>query len=187
MAIQSQSRISASTYYQLPEYQQEDGIELIQGEVILELPPNPSHQEIVGEILYWLMTIARRIRGHAFTSPIEVYFDEYNIFEPDALFLLPDSSCQIEEKRLVGAPDLVVEVLSPSTAKYDRQEKYQIYEQHGVGEYWIVDPIYQVVEVWVLKDDAFVRQGAYGIEDTVLCSTLNESILVADIFVHQSP
>ena len=63
------------------------------------------------------MTIARKLGGKALTSPIEVYLDENNVFEPDVIYLKPDSQCTVGEKRLTGAPELVVEVLSPSTAK----------------------------------------------------------------------
>ena len=182
MAIQSKSRINATTYYDLPEYQQYDLIQLIHGEVIFPMPPIPLHQQIVGEILYLFMTIARKTNSKAYTSPIEVYLDEHNIFEPDVLFLKSDSSCEVEEKRLKGAPDLVVEVLSPGTAKYDRQEKYQVYQKHGINEYWIADPTHQTIEVWTLKAKQFVRQGAYGVDDSFDSITLKETVHLSDIF-----
>lgn len=128
------------------------------------------------------MTIARQRAGQAFVSLIEVYLDEHNIYEPDVLYLAPDSPCRVEEKRLVGAPDLVVEVLLPSTAKYDRQEKYQAYEQPSVREYWIVDPVHDVMEVWTLDEGQFNRQGAYAGEDSFTSRTLGEMVSVKDIF-----
>jgi Uma2 family endonuclease len=85
--------------------------------------------------------------GKAFIAPVELYLDEHNIHEPDVLYLSPDTRCKVEEKRLRGAPELVIEVLSPRTARYDRQEKYRAYEQHQVSEYWIVDPVHETVEV----------------------------------------
>lgn len=166
MSVPSKIRIQAEDYYQLPAYAQTDFIQLIDGEAITLMPPIPKHQAIVGEILFLLITIARKLGGKAFTSPIEVYLDEYNIFEPDVLYLTPDSQCVIEEKRLRGAPELVVEVLSPSTAKYDRQEKYIAYEKHGVHEYWIVDPAHDTLEIWVNKDGTFERRGVYSKEDS---------------------
>ena len=173
----------ASDYYDLPEYQQHDLIQLIDGEVMIGMPPIPSHQAIVGEILFLLLVIARKTGGRAFTSPIEVFLDEHNIFEPDVLYLKPDSACVVEQKRLVGAPDMVVEVLSPGTAKYDRQQKYQAYEQHGVSEYWIVDPVHELIEVLTLgKDGQFRRQGTFAKGDTFQSETLGEKVVVTGVF-----
>ena len=167
MAHPTKTRLKAAEYYQLPDYAEHDLIQLIDGEVVIAMPPIPRHQTIVGEILFLLMTHAKKSGGQAFTAPIEVYLDEHNIFEPDVLYLSPDTTCKVEEKRLVGAPDLVVEVLSPGTAKFDRQEKYQAYQQNGVREYWIVDPAHETVEVWTLQAGEFARQGAYAVEDTL--------------------
>lgn len=165
MAIQPKTRISATDYYQLAEYGQHELIQLIDGEVVISVPPIPKRQAIVGEILFIFLTQAKKQGGKAFTAPIEVYLDEHNIYEPDVLYLTPNTSCLVEEKRLTGAPDLVVEVLSPSTAKFDRQEKYKAYEKHGVREYWIVDAVHEVLEVWTRNNKQFVRQGAYGVDD----------------------
>ena len=182
MAEQVRTRLTAADYYRLPDYAQHDLIQLIDGEVILSMPPVPRHQAIAGEILFFLMTIAKKRSGRAFTAPIEVYLDEHNSFEPDVLYLSSDTACQVGEKRLIGAPDLVVEVLSPRTAKFDRQEKYQAYERHGVREYWIVDPVHETIEMWSLREGHFDRQGAYGREDTFQSSVLNETISVDPFF-----
>lgn len=182
MAVHPKIRITASEYYQTDAYQEHDLIQLIEGEVIVSVPPIPKHQTIVGEILFLFMTIARQKAGKAFTSPIEVYLDERNIYEPDVLYLTPDSNCQIEEKRLTGAPELVVEVLSPSTAKFDRQEKYQAYEKHGVNEYWIVDPLHEVIEVWNIGENGYVRLGAFAGDDSFDSAVLGESVSVKAIF-----
>jgi len=180
-------RINAENYFSLEEYEQNDLIQLIDGEVVISMPPIPEHQSIVGEILYLLMTIARKLGGKALTSPIEVYLDENNVFEPDVIYLKPDSQCTVGEKRLTGAPELVVEVLSPSTAKYDRQQKYQAYEKHGVHEYWIVDPVHQTIEVWTLNQQGkFERQGAFADDNTFKSATLNEDVDVKAIFGNQN-
>ncbi len=177
--------IKAEDYFQLPEYEQHDLIQLIDGEVIIGMPPILKHQAIVGEILFLLMMIARKNSGKAFTSPVEVYLDEDNVFEPDVLYIKPDNLAitQQDEKRIVGAPNLVVEVLSPGTARFDRREKYQAYERHGVGEYWIVDPIHETIEVWTLEERGkFARQGAYGKTGTFESTTLDTTVTVKVIF-----
>lgn len=185
MVEAARTRIKASAYYQLPEYEENDLIQLINGEVIIGMPPVLKHQDIVREILILLTMIARQIGGKAYASPVEVRLDENNVFEPDVLYIQPDNLAitQQDEKRITGAPNLVVEVLSPGTAKFDRQEKYQAYEQHGVDEYWIVDPVHETVEVWTLGESKrFVRQGAYGITGSFESVTLNTTVSVTAIF-----
>ena len=185
MVEPTRTRIKAGDYYRLPEYEQHDLIQLIDGEVVIGMPPILKHQAIVGEILFLLMMIARKSGGKAFTSPVEVYLDDDNVFEPDVLYVKPDNLAitQQDEKRIVGAPNLVVEVLSPSTASYDRSEKYRAYEQHGVDEYWIVDPVHETIEVWTLETGGkFARQGAYGKISTFDSKTLGTTVNVKTIF-----
>jgi Uma2 family endonuclease len=179
------TRLNASTYYQLPEYEQHDLIQLINGEVILSMPPILKHQDIVREILILLTLIARETGGRAYVSPVEVRLDETNVFEPDVLYIKPENIgiAQQDEKRIIGAPDLVVEVLSPGTAKFDRQEKYQAYERNGVNEYWIVDPAHETVEVWTLGESKqFIRQGAYGKAGKFDSVTLGTPVTFKPIF-----
>ena len=182
MAIQPKVRTAAVEYFQLPEYAQHDHIQLIDGEVIVSVPPILRHQDIVGEIFAFFLVIAKKLGGKAYVAPTEVYLDEHNVYEPDVLYLVPETRAERTEKRIVGAPDLVVEVLSPSTAKFDRQEKYRAYERYGVKEYWIADPIHDVLEVWTLNNGQFVRQGAYGVNDTFTCATINETVAVKAFF-----
>lgn len=185
MVQATRKRINADAYYQLPEYKEHDLIELINGEVIIGMPPILKHQDIVREILILFALIARKLGGKAYDSPIEVRLDDDNVFEPDVLYIQADNLgiTQQDEKRIIGAPNLIVEVLSPSTAKFDRQEKYQAYETHGVNEYWIVDPLHDVIEVWNLGEDGrFIRHGAYANEDTFTSAVLGEDISVKAIF-----
>ena len=185
MVQPARTGIKASDYFQLAEYQQHELIQLINGEVIIGMPPVIKHQDIVREILVLLTLFARRLGGKAYASPIEVRLDDHNVFEPDVLYIRPNNLTitQLDEKRIIGAPDLVVEVLSPGTAKFDRQEKYQAYEKHGVHEYWIVDPVHEVVEVWKLSEDGhYTRQGAFAGKDLFVSDVLEESISVQTIF-----
>lgn len=182
MVQPTRTRISADAYYQLPEYAQHDLIELIDGEVVIGMPPIPRHQRIVREILILLALTARQTGGDAYTSPIEVFLDAHNVFEPDVLYLAPDSACTVEEKRLVGPPGLVVEVLSPRTAGHDRDRKYKAYERFGVREYWIVDPVHNTIEVWTNTPAAtFARQGAYTMSATFQSVTLGAPVTVKDL------
>ncbi|NDJ54214.1 MAG: Uma2 family endonuclease [Chloroflexi bacterium] len=125
MAASTQVRISAEAYYQLAAYQDQTLIQLIDGEVVIGAAPIVRHQRVVRELLIVIALIARKTGGEAFGAPTEVYLDAFNVVEPDVLYLKPEYRDRIQEKRIVGPPDLVVKVLSPSTAKHDRVQKVQ--------------------------------------------------------------
>jgi Uma2 family endonuclease len=85
--------------------------------------------------------------------------------------------------RIRGAPDLVVEVLSPSTAKYDRGGKYEAYEKHAVREYWIIDPLHQTIEIWISgKGRKFDRKGSFSVEDSFDSEVLKQKVSAKEIF-----
>jgi Uma2 family endonuclease len=115
-----------------------------------------------------------KVGGEAILSPIDVYLDDENVFQPDLFWVSgAESGCQLgEDDYWHGAPDLVVEVISPSTARRDRGDKYDLYQRHDVREYWIVDPTARFVEVFVYQGEGFTRQGLYGPEETFASSVL---------------
>jgi len=86
-----------------------------------------------------------------------VYLDQKNAFQPDLIFISNANFYKIEEDGLHGAPDLVIEILSPSTAKYDLRKKKAVYERCGVKEYWIVDPTTKSVTGYALRENRFVE------------------------------
>jgi Uma2 family endonuclease len=183
MTLQIDTRLTADEYYQLPEYEQHNLIQLIDGEVVIGRAETPLHQLILGAILFRLKQLEKQYAGQVYHIPIEVYLDKHNVYEPDVVYLAPNSRCIVEEKRLTGAPDLVVEVLSPSTAKYDRAKKFKAYEAHGVREYWIADPANAYLEVWQLKDGAFDKLGIFVAGDTFESIVLNgQTIAVKEMF-----
>lgn len=154
------TRVTADEFFQLPESNQ--FIELIDGEIIMSPSPVPDHQDIIGNGFVLLRQVAKERGGRVFVSPMDVYLDDTNVPQPDVIYLAPDSRCAVTDKRLVGAPDLVVEVLSPGSIKRDRGEKFLLYERHGVREYWIVDPRDQLADVWQLRDGRYSLLGAFA-------------------------
>ena len=87
---------------------------------------------------------------------MDVQLDDGNIYQPDILYITEDRRSDIIKERIQGAPDLVIEILSPSNAYYDLRLKKDIYEKYGVKEYIIVDPIQQNAEVHLLEKGLFV-------------------------------
>ena len=123
-------------------------------------PPNVKHQNIVGNIYFLIYKyVSEKKTGKVFPSPIGIHFDVKTYFEPDIVFVSHTRMHILEENYLNGAPDLVVEVISPSSAKRDRGYKFKRYTSEGVLEYWIVDPINENVEIYKLEDGIFQLVG----------------------------
>ena len=115
--------------------------EIIGGEEFMTPAPNLDHQAV-------LLSIAALLRAHAtaqklgrvYIAPTDVVLSKHDIVEPDVIFVSERRSSILTLKNIQGAPDLVIEVLSPSTQAEDRGPKLALYESSGVAEYWIVDP-----------------------------------------------
>lgn len=172
-------RTTADEYLALPESNLP--MHLIDGEIIDMATPNLDHQLLVGKLYKLLSIKAEGLGGFAVPSPMDIRLDEFNVVQPDVFIILPDSKCQIIDKKLYGAPDLVVEVLSPSTAKLDRKQKFQLYEQFGVREYWMVDPVAAVIEVWGHDGARFSLHEVYEKGEKIQSPLLGE-IAVDEIF-----
>lgn len=161
-----QKRLTAAGFRQLPETMQRQ--ELIGGEVVVSPAPKDPHQSAVEDIYFAIRTLIAqgKLSGRVKVSPADVYLSEYDVLQPDVFFIASDNSrCTLgSDGYWHGAPNLVVEVLSPATARRDRVDKFQLYEKHGCHEYWIVEPVTRTIEVWGREDDAetFHLNGTYG-------------------------
>ena len=100
--------------------------------------------------------------GLFWSAPLDVVLSDYDVAQPDILFVSNERADIITEANIQGAPDLVVEVLSPSTTGYDRGYKQVLYGRHGVREYWIVDPDAETVDILVEGEDGLIPLGFYG-------------------------
>ncbi|HEV7517367.1 MAG TPA: Uma2 family endonuclease [Thermoanaerobaculia bacterium] len=138
-------------YGRLPD---EPRCELIYGRFYLSPSPRPLHQ-IVAQLLWRrLDDIAVRIGGIAFMAPLDTILADHTVVQPDLLYISPQR-ISIVGKGIEGAPDLVVEVLSPGTARRDRSEKLRAYAELGVREYWMADWAEHQIEFLVNRDGQF--------------------------------
>ncbi|MBC7812055.1 MAG: Uma2 family endonuclease [Burkholderiales bacterium] len=177
--VQERTRMTADEFFQLPETTQPT--ELIDGELIVSPAPILQHQLLVAN---FHLLLARLIpNGLIFLSPTDVYFDETNVPQPDISWVAENSLCVLAGKRLEGPPDLILEIFSPGTAKRDKQDKFKLYEKHGVREYWMVDPIQQYLEAWVLVDGRYSLLGVYGADDIFDSPVLGKVVSLNSIFV----
>jgi Uma2 family endonuclease len=128
-----------------------DGLrhEIIDGEHYVTAAPSLRHQELVGRLHLTIGSFVedRPERGRVFLSPFDVVFSFHDIVEPDLVFVAPDQFEILTDKNIQGTPALVVEILSPSTRKRDREIKRALYDRSGVREYWLVDPEQDVVTI----------------------------------------
>jgi Uma2 family endonuclease len=159
MVAQDKTRVTFEEYMALPETNQI--VELIEGEIVVN-PPNYRHQKALWRIVATVMPLTTK--GESCLAPTGLHFDDGNSFEPDLFWVSPENhQCVLEEKGgyWIGAPDLVIEILSPSTQANDRGDKFETYQKYGVHEYWLVDPEAKFVEVYRHENGKFERQGVF--------------------------
>lgn len=159
-----QGRWTYKEYTALPD----DGrrYEIMDGVLLVAPSPSPAHQYSSGKFFRYLAQYVEDTGlGRVFYAPLDVELTPYRVFQPDLIVLLNESLGKITASRVVGAPDLVIEITSPGTATYDRLSKFEAYAQAGIGEYWIVNPKTSSVEVAWLQGSTYVSQGVFKGDD----------------------
>jgi Uma2 family endonuclease len=153
--------------------------ELIDGQIIRRtteyLNKDSQHYKVERKIYVSLLryTIMRGL-GDVFSSPSDVYFNEFNLYQPDIFFIYKDKlNTSIKESYIVN-PDLVVEVLSHNNGKHIRGTKKQIYELNGVKEYWIVDLANRTLEVYILENKHFILHSYCSENEKVVSELFKE-------------
>ena len=161
--------------------------EIIEGVLYATAAPNYDHQYTVTRLLVHLDNLVRRHRlGIVLVAPFEVHLpDIARPVQPDVLFIGAERAPRPGAAYFTGAPDLIVEILSQSTARTDRLVKFGAYERAGVREYWLVFPRTRSVEVYSLSDDGtYQMAGQYTPGEVVSSTVLNDLTLpVDDLFV----
>ena len=157
----SSTKLTYADYVLFPD----DGLrhEIIEGEHYVTASPATRHQRILLNLSYLIQSyLETHPIGEIFFAPFDVLLSEINILVPDLVYISNERAHFITPQNLQGAPDLVVEILSPSTRSRDRRLKRDVYERTGVEEYWLVDPEREVVEIY--------RRGAKGFQPSVRCA-----------------
>ncbi|CAN5190409.1 Uma2 family endonuclease [soil metagenome] len=141
--------------------------QLIEGDLYMAPAPNRFHQDISRNLEHILLDYLRQHPvGKLYDAPFDVYLDDYNVFQPDILVVLNDRLSIFTEAGAEGAPDFVVEILSPKTARLDRDNKRRVYATRGVRELWIIVPETRKIEVYLLGENAAEPAAVYGDHDT---------------------
>ena len=141
-------------------YKPEERFEIIGGRVVMLAAPTSNHNRVAGNIYRMFGNFLEGRTCEPFGDGEALYLEEGGEeYEPDGMVVCDPE--KVQGDGVHGAPDLVVEVLSPSTGRYDRGHKKDVYEKHGVREYWLVNPAEQSVEQYVLEGGRFVLLGLY--------------------------
>jgi len=156
--------------------------ELYEGLLIMMAPPTQRHQGMLMELAAQLHAFLKNKPCKVFPAPfgVRLYDDEDTVFEPDIVVVCDKS--KLDGKICNGAPDLIIEIVSPSSERMDRIYKYRKYQQAGVREYWLLEPKLNLLQAGVLKDGAYITT-VYDAEDKAPVSVLEGCIIdLADVF-----
>ena len=148
--------------------------ELYYGVPVALASPSDTHQDISGEIHYQLKAYLRGKKCKVYYAPLDVrLFEEEGerpedvdlVLQPDLLIVCDEN--KVDRRGVHGAPDLVIEILSPASARYDKLIKFNLYQRAGVREYWLVDPVSRSVSVYTLKDGIYHDPSVYNSDSLV--------------------
>ncbi|MBC7389147.1 MAG: Uma2 family endonuclease [Opitutaceae bacterium] len=177
------------TYADYLKWQIDEYVELIRGKIVRMSPaPNTSHQTISLNIAGEFYSYLKSKSCNAFIAPFDVRLkrtendeETITVVQPDICIICDPS--KLDEKGCHGAPELIIEILSPSTRKKDIKDKFELYQEAGVLEYWIVSAIEQIIDVFILKDGKYVLLQKYVSDELVPVSIFpGFSIDLKDIF-----
>jgi len=164
------------TYADYASWPDDEQWEVIEGDAYNMSPgAGITHQNVSGELFYAFKHYLRGKECRVYHPPFDVVLPENgetvnsatNIVQPD-IMVICDKNKLFEDKCCVGTPDLIVEILSPSSASRDMKYKFSLYERFGVKEYWLVDPVYKTVQVYTLGiDKLYGRPAIYSSEDKI--------------------
>ena len=181
LALRDQHRHTYGEYCTWPE---DVRYELIDGQAYAMSPgPSRRHQELGFEVARQIADALEGTGCRVYVAPFDVRLprgseeddDIDTVVQPDLLVICDRT--KLDDRGCRGAPDWVIEVLSPSSSSHDQILKRAVYERHGVREYWLIHPVDLVVTVYRLVDGAYGKPDIYELKDTLACGILPEVII----------
>ena len=178
------------TFADVLTWEETERIEIINGEAVMMAPPSRAHQEISGALFAQLYNFLEGKKCRVYAAPFAVRLFERDGEAPEDVDTMvePDISVVCDGDKLdkhgcKGAPDLVIEILSPSTRRHDRLTKYNLYQRAGVREYWIVDPTDKSVQVFTLEDGRYAAKDFGAVGDKVKVNILEDCVIdLSEVF-----
>lgn len=178
------------TYADYLTWQFDEMVEIIKGKVPrMDSSPSTRHQTVRGNLQYFLTGFLRKKPSSVFAAPFDVRFVRKTVDDKEIITVTQPDLCvicdpaKIDERGCLGAPDFIIEILSPSSATNDAHTKFHLYEEFGVGEYWIVSPNDRTVDVFLLENEKYAFKGKFVTGDLVSVYTLQGlEINLMDVF-----
>ena len=178
------------TYADYLKWQWEERVELFKGAIMKMAAPNTKHQVISGNLYLHLRTFLSKNPCRVFHAPFDVRLPVHNkkkdseittVVQPDLCVVCDES--KIDERGCCGAPDIVIEILSPGNSRRELKNKFELYEEAGVSEYWIVAPAEEFITIWYLENGTYTRSKPFASDQIITTSLLpGLEINTTDIF-----
>ena len=167
-SVKPKLKLTYEDYASLPD---DERCELIDGELMPMPSPTALHQTLLKKLALGFMVLESRGLGTMFFAPLDVILSNFDVVQPDLIFV-SNARAYIIQDYIRGAPDLLVEILSPSTERRDRIVKRELYARHGVPEYWMIDPYAKTITVLLLGANGYYTHAVFGAGDTLTSPTL---------------
>ncbi len=143
------------TYADYQKLKEGEPYQLINGMFVKSPSPTVNHQRLVKRLANQLLELENKGTGEVLFAPMDVYFSDTEVYQPDIIFIGKDNTNVRVGKIIEGAPDLIIEILSPSTAYYDLRHKADVYAESGVREYWVVDSMEKRIDIFSNAGNSF--------------------------------
>ena len=167
-SVKPKLKLTYEDYAKTPD---DERYELIDGELIIMTSPTALHQELLKKLAAAFMVLESRGLGTMFFAPLDVILSNFDVVQPDLIFI-SNARAHIIREYIRGAPDLLIEILSPSTERRDRIVKRDLYARHGVREYWLIDPYAKTATVLILGANGYNTHAVFGEGDALTSPTL---------------
>lgn len=183
MAVRAKKVWTYDDLLRMPEPKDGKRYEILDGELVVSPAPSLRHQYVSVQVIRALMReIQDARRGLVFHAPLDVILSRTRVVIPDHVAVRADRFHILQPRGVFGAPDLVVEILSPSNRRYDRNRKRRIYASSEIPEYWIIDPDANTLDQLVLGERDYVLDGVYEPGDRLRSAVLDFEVEVAELF-----
>jgi Uma2 family endonuclease len=156
MAVVAEKQAKRWTYEEYYRLNDDQRYEIIDGDLLMAPAPDTWHQDWLGGLYHIIDSHVRKNNlGRIFIAPVDLVLDMHNTVQPDLIFISSANAGIIQRRGIFGVPDLLVELVSPSSVRRDRYEKKELYARFGVKEYWIGDPANKALEILTLEKGAY--------------------------------